>query len=70
METKFQKALLAVIGYAGYLLLLTLAGIFMFVAICCLVVALTEGCLISLVAFVAAIFIASLCWSYRKAHLS
>ena len=70
METKFQKALLAVIGYAGYLLLLTLAVIFMFVAICCLVVALTEGCLISLVAFVAAVFIASLCWSYRKAHLS
>lgn len=70
METKFQKALLAVIGYAGYLLLVTFAVIFMFIAICCLIVALTEGCLISLVAFVAAVFIASLCWSIRKDTLA
>ena len=65
-ESKVSKKFLAIIGYAGSLLLLTFSGVFAMIALFALVLSVVEKDLLSVLACVAAGVISWIMWSVRK----
>lgn len=65
-ESKVSKSFLKVIGYAGYLLLVTFSAIFAMISLFAFVLSIIEKDILSVLACVAAGIIASIMWSVRK----
>lgn len=65
-ESKVSKKFLAVIGFAGSVLLTIFSGIFAMISLSALVVSVIEKDLLSILACVAAGVISWIMWSVRK----
>lgn len=65
-ESKVSKKFLAVIGFAGSVLLTIFSGIFAMISLSALVVSVIEKDLLSVLACVAAGVISWIMWSVRK----
>ncbi len=65
-ESKVSKKFLAVIGFAGSVLLTIFSGIFAMISLSALVVSVIEKDLLSVLACVAAGVISWITWSVRK----